>query len=53
VLPSDKFGEALETMADALQHSTFDAAELDRERKVVLEELHRAQDNPGFEPGTS
>ena len=49
VLPSDKFGEALETMADALQHSTFDATELDHERKVVLEELHRAQDNPGFE----
>jgi zinc protease len=49
VLPADKFDEALETMADALQHSTFDAQELDRERKVVLEELHRAQDNPGFE----
>lgn len=49
VLPSDKFSEALETMADALQHSTFDAGELDRERNVVLEELHRAQDNPGFE----
>jgi zinc protease len=49
VLPADKFDEALETMADALQHSTFNAEELDRERKVVLEELHRSQDNPGFE----
>jgi len=36
-------------MADALQHSSFDAEELGRERKVVLEELHRAQDNPSFE----
>jgi zinc protease len=49
ILPSDKLDVALETMADALQHSTFDAAELDRERSVVLEELSRAQDNPGFE----
>jgi zinc protease len=49
ILPADKLDVALETMADALQHSTFDAAELDRERQVVLEELSRAQDNPGFE----
>ena len=49
VMPADQFDIALETMADALQHSKFDAQELDRERKVVLEELHRAQDNPGFE----
>ncbi|MBN8614671.1 MAG: insulinase family protein [Deltaproteobacteria bacterium] len=49
ILPADKLDVALETMADALQHSTFDAAELDRERLVVLEELSRAQDNPGFE----
>ena len=49
VMPADKLGVALSSMADALQHSTFDAAELDRERKVVLEELHRGQDNPSFE----
>ncbi|MES2201888.1 MAG: pitrilysin family protein [candidate division FCPU426 bacterium] len=49
VMPSDKLDIALETTADALQHSKFDAAELDRERNVVLEELHRAQDNPSFE----
>jgi zinc protease len=49
ILPADKLDVALETMADALQHSTFDDAELQRERLVVLEELHRAQDNPGFE----
>jgi zinc protease len=49
VMPSDQFDIALSTMADALQHSKFDAEELGRERKVVLEELHRAQDNPSFE----
>jgi zinc protease len=49
VMPSDRLDIALETMADALRNSTFEAAELDRERLVVLEELSRAQDNPGFE----
>jgi zinc protease len=49
ILPADKLDVALESMADALQHSTFNAAELDRERLVVLEELSRSQDNPGFE----
>jgi zinc protease len=49
ILPAEKLDVALATMADALQHSTFDAAELDRERLVVLEELSRSQDNPGFE----
>lgn len=49
VMPADKLDVALHCMADALQHSVFDAAELDSERKVVLEELSRAQDNPSFE----
>jgi zinc protease len=49
VLPSAKLDVALETMADALRNSTFDAAELEREKQVVLEELHRGQDNPGWE----
>jgi len=49
ILPADKLSVGLSSMADALRHSAFDAAELDRERQVVLEELSRAQDNPGFE----
>ena len=49
VMPADKLDIALSTMADALRHSTFDDGELQREREVVLEELHRAQDNPSFE----
>jgi zinc protease len=49
VMPADKLDIALSTMADALRNSAFDDAELQREREVVLEELHRAQDNPSFE----
>jgi len=49
ILPAEKLSVGLETMADALQHSAFDPGELGRERQVVLEELSRAQDNPGFE----
>ena len=49
VLPSDKLSVGLGTMAEALRHSSFDPVELGRERQVVLEELHRGQDNPGWE----
>lgn len=49
VLPSAKFDVALSTMADVLRHSKFDADELAREKQVVLEELHRGQDNPSWE----
>jgi predicted Zn-dependent peptidase len=37
---------ALDILADILQHSTFDAAELDRERAVVLQEIGQANDTP-------
>lgn len=37
---------ALDILADAVQHSTFDAAELTRELEVVLEELRRGNDTP-------
>ena len=40
------FDTALEILADAVQHSTFDAQELEREKLVVIEEIHRGQDNP-------
>ena len=49
VLPADKVDVAIETTADVLQNSTFPAEEFDRERKVVLEELSRGQDNPSWE----
>jgi predicted Zn-dependent peptidase len=37
---------AVDILADILQHSVFDAAELDRERAVVLQEIGQANDTP-------
>jgi zinc protease len=36
----------LDILADAIQHSTFDPVELEREREVVLEEIRMGQDDP-------
>jgi predicted Zn-dependent peptidase len=37
---------ALDILADILLHSTFDAAELERERTVILQEIGQANDTP-------
>lgn len=37
---------ALNILADAVQHSTFDPLELEREREVILEEIRMGKDNP-------
>src|SRR5689334_667155 len=37
---------ALDILADILQHSTFDAEELERERTVILQEIGQANDTP-------
>jgi predicted Zn-dependent peptidase len=37
---------AVDILADILQHSVFDAAELDRERTVILQEIGQAIDTP-------
>ena len=37
---------AVDIIADILQHSTFDAEELARERAVVLQEIGQAEDTP-------
>jgi predicted Zn-dependent peptidase len=39
-------GLALDILADILLHSTFDAAELERERQVILQEIGQANDTP-------
>ncbi|MDR9502044.1 MAG: pitrilysin family protein [Desulfurivibrionaceae bacterium] len=39
--------KALEVLADSVQNSLFDAAELEREKKVVLEEIGMRNDQPG------
>jgi len=36
----------LDILADAIQHSTFDPVELEREREVILEEIRMGQDDP-------
>ncbi|MGZ3513117.1 MAG: M16 family metallopeptidase [Thermodesulfobacteriota bacterium] len=36
----------LDILSDAIQHSTFDRVEFEREREVILEEIRRAQDDP-------
>ena len=37
---------ALDILADIVQHSVFDPAELDRERAVVMQEIAQARDTP-------
>jgi len=37
---------AVDLLADILQHSTFEAGELARERDVILQEIGEAEDNP-------
>jgi predicted Zn-dependent peptidase len=39
-------GLAIDILADILQHSSFDAGELERERAVVLQEIGQAFDTP-------
>lgn len=45
-IPSYGMDPALEVLADALTHPTFPDDELERERKVILEEIHRRDDSP-------
>ncbi len=46
VIASRYFETGLSVLADALQHSTFDPEELEKEKEVVLEEIRRAEDIP-------
>lgn len=39
-------GTAMEILADVIQYSAFNAGELEREKLVVIEEIHRGNDNP-------
>jgi zinc protease len=45
-LPSDAWPLGLDVLADAVQHSRFDPAEVAREVEVVLEEIRRSEDDP-------
>ena len=46
VMASPFFDTGLDILADSLRHSAFDPEELERERKVVLEEIKQGQDDP-------
>ena len=43
----------LDLLADAVFHSSFDEDELEKELKVVLEEISGSEDNPGHKLGQS
>lgn len=46
VLASRHFSNGLSILADAIQNSTFDPVELDKELQVVMEEWKRGEDSP-------
>ena len=45
-VPSPEFALAYDVMADILRNSVVDAAELDKERSVIVEEIRSIQDSP-------
>ncbi|MDH4321663.1 MAG: insulinase family protein, partial [Desulfobulbaceae bacterium] len=45
-LSARHWGSALDVLTDAVLNSVFDAEELEREKKVVLEELYMRRDRP-------
>ncbi|RYZ54674.1 MAG: insulinase family protein, partial [Proteobacteria bacterium] len=50
-LPSMHAAEAVEILAEAIFHSTFDGEELNREKEVILEEMKRGEDSPSHALG--
>jgi predicted Zn-dependent peptidase len=46
VVPAGSIGLAIEVLGDQLSHSLFDPVKLDKERRVILEELNRRQSSP-------
>jgi zinc protease len=46
VVPSEYIKLALDVEADAIQNSSFDPEEIERERNVILEEIRLSRDNP-------
>ena len=46
VIASRYLDTALDVLADAMQNSTFDPQELDKELEVVVEEIRRGKDSP-------
>ncbi|HEX6959217.1 MAG TPA: pitrilysin family protein [Ferrovibrio sp.] len=42
----DDIDLAIDILADILQHSTFEASELEREREVIIQEIGQSEDTP-------
>ncbi len=51
VVPSEKVDLALDVEADAIMNSTFEPAEIERERKVILEERRLKENSPNGKLG--
>jgi zinc protease len=51
ILASQFFDTGLDILADTLMNSSFDPEELERERKVVLEEIKQGLDDPSRQAG--
>ncbi len=45
-MPSDKLGVALDVLTDMIKNPLFDGEELEKERKVIFEEMNLYKDNP-------
>jgi predicted Zn-dependent peptidase len=45
-VPSPHFARTLDVLADNLRHSLFAPEEIEKERAVIIEELHMVEDNP-------
>lgn len=50
-LPFERYDTGIDVLADMLQHSLFDPAEIERERTVVQQEIRRSHDSPGSHVG--
>jgi zinc protease len=46
-MASEFFDTGLDIMADAIQHSSFDKDEFEKEKEVIIEEIKRGLDIPG------
>jgi len=45
-LPAEKFAQGLDIMSDMVLHPKFDAAEVEKERQVIIREIHLYNDRP-------
>ncbi|NOY86063.1 MAG: insulinase family protein [Deltaproteobacteria bacterium] len=45
-IASSYFETGMDVLSDAVQHSSFDKGELEKEKLVVIEEIHRGEDSP-------